>query len=363
MYIYQAQSFLKGQVDIDPDQYEAVRYKQRSYMMFPPLPAILLTPIVFFAGVSVNVIYISTIFLVVSIFVLRNILQTLQIDQKSIPWILVAFFVGTGYWFCFAWSSGVWQFSHIVGITAMLLAIRQALSNRNAWLVGFYLGLAFLTRQLFIYSAIFLLVVIWKKDHQDRQAKVFDTVRFLSALAICVSGYLLWNWIRFDNVLDTGYSHMSIGTDYGGQRIIQYGLFHPIYIPFNFYSYFIQGVHVNFAPPMLLKPVSMDPFGTSLPAASPFIFFALAAKWKKPFLLSAWTSIFCALIHMMCYHTNGLVQINTMRYTLDFFPILILLVALGTNEIRNNWWKATVVYSVLLNVLAMVALPMVQLSR
>jgi hypothetical protein len=48
------------------------------------------------------------------------------------------------------------------------------------------------------------------------------------------------------------------------------------------------------------------------------------------------------------------VQTNTQRFTLDFIPVLILLVAYGIQRARTQLWKVAAVYAVALNFVALV---------
>ena len=46
------------------------------------------------------------------------------------------------------------------------------------------------------------------------------------------------------------------------------------------------------------------------------------------------------------------VQENGIRYALDFIPMLMVLVALGIQRVESKIWKAAIVYSISLNLLA-----------
>jgi hypothetical protein len=145
----------------------------------------------------------------------------------------------------------------------------------------------------------------------------------------------------------------------------RYGLFHPIYVPFNLIHLFLQGFHIQFTPPTYLWPgrIKMDPFGTSLTFASPFVFLSLLAAWKRPLKWAAWFSVASTLIGALFFCNNGWVQWNTQRFTLDFLPILILLVASGAQKVNPAWWKAAIVYSISLNVLALFCIPLLNKIR
>ena len=50
---------------------------------------------------------------------------------------------------------------------------------------------------------------------------------------------------------------------------------------------------------------------------------------------------------------NGAIQFNAQRFTLDFFPVLMLLVGLGIKKIPERVWKSVILFSILQNALAL----------
>jgi hypothetical protein len=145
---------------------------------------------------------------------------------------------------------------------------------------------------------------------------------FGGAFAVAVGIYLAFNWLRFGNPLDTGYSMWWEVDSFMIERMKQFGPFHPVYFFHNFAYMFLQGFHLEFSLPMYLNKPHLDPFGTSLTFASPFIFFAFKARGAKLLLWGAWLSVGLCLLHALFYFGNGWVQENGIRYALDFFPSL-----------------------------------------
>jgi hypothetical protein len=141
------------------------------------------------------------------------------------------------------------------------------------------------------------------------------------------------------------------------EREETYGLFSPAYIPYNFIHMFLQGFHVRFEPPDFVGGIRMDPFGTSLTFASPFVILAFWSHLDRRLRWGAWASIVLCLGHIMLYHNNGWAQVNAQRYSLDFMPILILLVATAGEHTRSGLWKGSVVYAFVLNAFALVFIP------
>jgi hypothetical protein len=353
LYVHQADAFLQGRFDISQHHQDVAIYKGRFYAPFPPFPAFLLLPIVAIFGVaSTKVMFISVILSILNVILMMQILKKLDIDPKYIPWIVASFFLGTAYWSSVLRSSTVWFFAHIVSVTCMFLAINEVLGKGRGILAGLFLGFAFLSRQLSIYSIFFLFVALMAKpSFSTSKRNLGNVLGFTISLGFCIGVYLIFNWIRFDNIFDTGYSYISL-PGFLKERVEKFGLFHLAYVPFNFIYMFLQGFHLDFSSSTYLSGIIMDPFGTSITFASPFVFIAFLAKWRSSLLLAAWISISLSLVHMLLYYNNGYVQANAQRFSLDFLPILILLVALGINRIPESLWKSAIIYSITLNVIA-----------
>ena len=363
LHVHQAKSFLEGRLDIPRYYHDAAVFGGHCYVPFPPFPALVLLPFVALLGVTyTKTVLISIAFGVLSFIVLKRILGKLTIPPRAALWVLAAFFGGTAYWFCLVRSTHVWYYAHIIAVACIFLAIDEVLGRGRGLLAGCFLGIAFLSRQLSLYSLIFLLALLWEHPrHRQSSSRINNSIGFIIPVLLCFGVYCVYNWVRFGDILDTGYYHIYAGYDYSTpeqpniflkDRILKYGLFHPAYVPFNFIHMFLQGFHLEFDPPAFLGGIRMNPFGTSLTFASPFVFVALMARGKKTFIGAAWISIGLAIVHMMFYHTNGWSQVNANRYSLDFLPVLILLTALGTNRVKEGIWKAAIVYSIILNIAA-----------
>jgi hypothetical protein len=363
IHVHQAKSFLEGRLDIPRYLHDAAVFKGKHYNPFPPFPAVLLLPFVALFGVNfTNTVLIGIAISILSFITLRRILERLDIESQSTLWILAAFFGGTAYWFCLVRSTHIWFFSHIIAVACILLAVDETLGKGRGFLAGCFIGMAFLSRQLTIFSVIFLLVLLWQRpEYRLNRDRNINTAMFFIPVLLCLGVYFAYNWLRFENILDTGYSHIYAGADYlkAGtpdlflkERLEKYGLFHPAYVPFNFIHMFVQGFRIEFSQPDFLGSIRMNQFGTSLTFASPFVFAALRAKWTKSYLWAAWLSVGLIVITLLFYHTNGWRQVNAYRYTLDFLPVLVLLVAIGTNRINPTIWKIAIAYSIGLNIIA-----------
>jgi hypothetical protein len=356
LFIDQAEAFLHGRFDIITKQGgDLALFEDRSYVPFPPLPAILLLPYVaLFGETNTRVTALALILTSGNVFVLDRIFRKLDVDRDSALWLGMAFFMGTGYWIMTA-HPNVWALAHIVAVTFMLLALNESLGAGRGILTGVFLGCAVLSRQMSIYASVFICIALWmNKNHVSTRSRLLRVFGFGLALTILVSTYLAFNWVRFDNPLDTGYSYIE-HAGHLKDRFERYGLFHPAYVPFNFTYMFLQGPHFMFDGGLI--PRQMDPFGTSLLFASPFVLFALLAKWGRPWVYGAWSSISLALLSILFYYNNGWAQLNNQRFALDVLPLLILLVAKSVKHANGRLLRVSIVYSVALNSVSIFSLP------
>ncbi|QRK13604.1 glycosyltransferase family 39 protein [Archangium violaceum] len=333
-------------------------YGGRYYVAFPPFPSVVVLPLVALTGPERAPYRLLALGLaVLAAWTAWRVLRRLDIPSESRPWLVGALLGGTAFWSCVVQSEAVWFLAHVVAVSCSLLALEEALRGRGAW-AGLWAGLAFLSRQLCVYLVPFVALVVWLRHAETgRRRQVLQTGGALVVAGGCALVYLALNAARFGSPFDTGYAGMPL-SDFLARRVARYGLFHPAYVPFNFFHMFLEGPHFLFGGPRQLAPIGMDGMGTSLTFASPFIFVALAARGQHPLRVGAWCTVLLALLHMLHYYNNGWVQVNAQRFSLDFLPVLWMVVALGTLRVEPRLWKALVVWAVGLNVLALVLLPL-----
>lgn len=358
-YVYQAQAFLHGQTYIEEFLNDLAIFEDHFYIQVPPFPAVLLMPFVAVLGTHATyTTLIATLIAALAVAVFIQILKKLDIRANNRFWLGMGAFLGLGFWSAVLESSGVWYFAHVVAFTAMLLAINEALGKGRGWLVGLFLGMAFLSRQLSVLSAFFLVAALWKSPFgENRGRNVANLAGFAVVAGLCGAAYLAFNRARFGNPFEGGYTYVDL-PDFLRQRIDQYGLLSWRYVPFNFAYLFLQGFHIQFDE--FVNPMQgfhVDTFGTSLVFASPFLLAAFFAQWERRLKWAAWLTVGLTTLYLLLWHNNGWVQFNTQRYTLDFTPVLLLLVALGMKHKPSRWWEYAILYAIALNIVALVLIP------
>jgi 4-amino-4-deoxy-L-arabinose transferase-like glycosyltransferase len=354
-YTLFAESLLHGKLSLPKMAYygDMVHYGNNYYLPYPPLPSIILLPFVAIFGASqVNTVAIATLISCINLYLLYKILVRLQIPQSFINWLLLAFIFGTGYWFALFTSHHVYAFAHIISILFQFLLINELLGKKRWWLAGIFIGCTFLTRQFTIFYVVFALIYMLYINQEKRSKLQWRTVlELLSPIGLFIVIYMAYNYERFGNVFDTGYDHI-IFIGVLKERVDQFGVFNIRYFLFNLYSVLIKGFNIDFQGKTYLNIKDMDLWGTSVLAASPFLVASLKAQWPKFLKIGAWITVVIILTGQLFYHNNGLEQVNTSRFTLDFLPLLFVLTALGAVSIPKWLFKGMVVYALLLNVIS-----------
>lgn len=346
--VFQAEAFLKGNLHIEAYFWDTAHYKNNYYVTYPPFPALLVTPLVAIGGSAINSWLVSFVVSCLSIFVLYRILHQYMGNSKGKVWVFLAFFFGSPYWYVLITSTYIYSFAHVICTALVLLLLLELSGKQRLGWIAFYWSMAFMTRQMTIFYGIIIIYFILSSNppHAYRKLALIGLI-----FALVTSSYLLLNYIRFDNPLETGYSYL----DYAGTikaRVESHGLFSYKYFFFNFYHMLVKGHNLIFSGPELLRVTGVDLFGTSILAASPFVLFAVKSDLPQKMKIYFWITFVLILTGLLFYHNNGWMQVNGQRFALDFLPILIVLIATAYKNIPHWLLRITVLYAIGLNILS-----------
>lgn len=356
-YLLYANSLLKGHLTLEADNFDffdMISYNGKHYLPYPPFPSFVLLPFAALFGAKVNTIFIALLCSCANLYLLYKIFLRLEISNAVKSLLIPAFFFGTGYWYVLVTSHHVYQFAHIIATTLTLLCIYEMLGKQRWWVVGIYIGCSFLTRQFTLFYGVFALGYLYYTNrHNAKEVFLKKTLVLCSTIGVFIVFFLVYNYIRFGNAFEAGYSYIN----YIGilkERVNKYGVFSLQYFWFNFYSLFLKGFVIVFSGPDRMQLNDVDLWGTSLIAASPFLVASVKANWPKQLLIFSWATILIILCGILFYHNNGFAQVNCMRFTLDFLPLLFVLTALGADKIPAWLLRLMVIYSCVLNILAFI---------
>jgi hypothetical protein len=354
-YLLFAQSLMKGHLYLPemPTHEDMIYYHRTYFLPYPPLPSLILLPFVAVAGSHVvNTVFVVLIMSCLNLYLIYKILLRLQVKQEYFIWLMAAFFFGSGYWYALFTSHHVYSFAQITSCTFQLVLLNELFGKKRWWLIGLCIGCSFLTRQFTLFYIILVLGYMYYLHREKKQTIRFsDLLSLAMPIGLLVGIYLLYNYSRFGNPLDPGYSYILFNGVLN-ERVHQYGVFSTKYFLFNLYSFFIKGFNIEFKGTTMMQIKDMDLWGSSLLSASPFFIASIRAKLPRILLWASWLTIACILGPTLFYHNNGYHQVNTMRFALDFLPLLFVLTALGIRDIPEWLWKGMIAYAVFLNLLS-----------
>ena len=208
-----------------------------------------------------------------SLWLWKRIFDKLEVEAPVVAWLLLAIAFASPLFYVTLRAEKVWFFAQALAFLFVAAALHEALARRvlNA---GIAIGLAFLCRQMSIFYAPILLFILFRPDEPLFRITV-ERVRHALMLALpilCAIGfYFAYNYWRFGNPLDTGYSGIAFGEGLLKARTDEFGLWNKAYVLYNVFYLFFQGFHAQFAEPQQLRLTGLDSGGASILAASPWL--------------------------------------------------------------------------------------------
>lgn len=348
----QAQSFLKGRLDVDPlyfDKHDYVVKDGKYYWHQGPLPSILLTPfqsltkMKFSQGIAQLLLI---IILSISLFKLARLKKFNILDSL---YLVIAFLLGSPLVGLIV-DPKSWFFSQVTAVTVLTILILELETKRRWWLIGILEAMLIATR----FTSGFIIITLFCLLYKERnlmKIKLFNLFIFL--LPIFMSIFLLgwFNYARFGNPLDNGYLSNDVGGYISPLRNL--GFFNIAHLPTNFYYYFLASVEPvtsNISIHLRFPFIKYTSWGLSLFLVAPFFLYSIKSlKKSSPYLVSLWTVVILTLFTLLIYYAPGWVQFGP-RYTADFMPIIYLLTLYSLNFKLTKFHKLLIITSSLFNV-------------
>jgi 4-amino-4-deoxy-L-arabinose transferase-like glycosyltransferase len=361
--VHQAAAFLDGSLSLEKRIPDTLALNGRYYVVFPPMPAIVLLPLVAIMGTGAKTLLLTPALAGLIAGLAYRLLLLHRVSVETIRWMVMGLVFGTSLTLCVRDPIDTYL-AHLIAVTFCLLGLYEAFTRQRGLLVGLALGCAVLSRQLTVFLGPFLLAALWLHKPEERSGgrRIAATVGMGIGVSVCLGVYLWMNWARFGDPFDSGYSRL-IEPGWYQYRLERWGNFHWIYIPSNLMRLFLLGFDIEFRPPSYLVP-TMSLWGTSLTYASPFLYFAFRGRLDGSVGLTrmAWASIGVIALAVLAHKSAlGGSQMNALRYTLDFLPLVLLLAARGLDRYAGTryWWlgQLLIVYSIATNVVAYVVVP------
>jgi hypothetical protein len=352
-FVWQADAFLHGQLHLTarpPNLNDWVFEQGRWYVSFPPFPAVLMMPFVALQGLSFNDVAFTLPFAAANVALLYRLLRRIQQVEGGTrsEWdhAILALVFGFG---TLAWSSSirgeVWFTAEVVGVTFTLLYLHAALRAQHPVLAGAALACGTLCRTPIAFAAVFfLLEAVLDGGRLDRtnlraalgdaqrRQKALERLALFAAPVVVIAAPMAWmNATRFGSPTDFGHAHLYANRV--NRDIREHGLFSFHYLGRNLRSAFLLLPKLDFQPLRL----GYDANGMSLFVTTPLFALLLFPRERPRLWRILWLTLAAVALPGFFYQNNGWQQFG-FRFSLDYTPYLILLLALSGRALDGLFW-------------------------
>lgn len=354
-----AAAFLRGELFIQSDvKADLTFYGLKWYVPFPPLPALLLVPYMWWTGAqTADTVLFSLILSATNVMLVYGMLVALvqrrlaNIGRSDVIWLTLLFGLGSIHLYM-AMQGSVWFLAQLATFTFATLAVWLAVSRSHPLWIGLALAIAMLGRP---HIALLgpLLLAIWWVD-RDPSAGYADLIKqavwIILPLFLAVGSLLWYNDARFEDPLDFGYTSQNVDP-FLEDDLETYGQFNLYFVPRNLKA-------LLWATPELDGEGELPGFwpnrqGMSIFLTTPaFLFLLWQGRWDWLYA-GAWISLGLILVPLLTYYNTGWWQFGY-RFSLDFMMILMLLLAVTAKGSLSWLFKTLVVLGVLINFWGMV---------
>ncbi len=352
-YTVQAMAWRDGRVSLGQDYpwLELAVYNGDWYVSFPPTPSLVAYPLTFLFGSNVPSNLLIILYTLLAAAFAYKIFRFH--GMRDIPAAFMAVFT---VWGCnMMWMStvgGVWFLAQGLNMLLCLAAVYCAFRMKRTaafTLLAFAVG----CRPFSILYYPALLIWFAQKDDSDRSffKKLIVQWKYLIPTVVIGALYMLYNYVRFDNVLEFGHNYLPEFTE------SEYGQFHLSYLKDNLYNLFV-------------RPITFRTDGSlEYPIFNGFLFYianpifivlavtAIGDVLKKRMNAAKITLLITFALHILalCVHkTLGGWQFGA-RYTADLIPFVVMYLCCGKFSVKK-WIGLIGCLAVMLNVYGAVAM-------
>ncbi len=341
-HVYLADAMLHGRLTVDaaPGHMELVTRDGHQYLSYGIGPALLMLPFSLIWGLSLHQGLFSAAFGGAAVALWWLTLGRLKIEGATRSWLTAAFGLGSLFWFYAGQSGSTWWMLHVTTVCCLLLAIHETLGQQRGWLIGLAVGMAILTRTTVLFSLPFFVGMLWLLPRHGPDGRLRAVAACLLSLGALMSLNLWYNWVCFGHPLVSGYA-----LQISGEPAAHHGPFSLVYIAQNPQGYFLKW------------PVALNAFpwfdptrdGFSILISLPTLLLALRADYRDRLTQLALLACLSVMAIYLCYYWSGFAQFGR-RYSVDFLPFAMLLIAAGARRSPRYWLPALTLAGVVVQV-------------
>ncbi len=358
-YVRLADAFLHGRLyllDNPAWLNELIPFSGGYYVVYPPFPAVIMTPLVAVFGLNLNQTLVSLFVGGFTVCLAYMLARDVTKSQGSAPkdsfavWAAALFGFSTIFWWLSSVGS-VWLIAQVFATFFMFLALHESFNKSRPLLIGLLVGASYWCRLPTILGIFFFVgLILSRQQAAGLKSKLRAALPSLVKLGIGAGVFVLldfaYNYVRFGTPLDAGYWLIP---NVLNEPWFSKGLFNLAYIPDNLLPFLFGLPNVTFNPFSIVFPLT----GVAIWFTTPAFVFAVKSKIRDAVTISCWVAVFAIAFVIF---TKGLSGWGFgFRYAVDFYPFLFLLTLKGFGKELRWYHKALVIVGVLVNLVGTVA--------
>lgn len=342
-FIWQAMAFLHGSlslVDDPPNLEDWVRLGGQWFVSFPAFPALVMVPFAALFGYAFNdtsfTVAAAALSLTAFLALLRRLcgMGVMEMDARTRCFWTAVLGFGTLFFYC-AIRGEVWFTAEVMGVGLTSLFLLCAVGARHPVLAGLFYSMATLTRTPLAFAAVFFVAEVvfpegrfsWAALKEDRRGKLRKLLLFAAGALPLAAAHMAFNYARFGSVTEFG--HSLFWNNRVNADIARWGLFNVHYLGRNLQAAFLKFPRLSLSPFRL----GYDPHGMSLFITTPLFLLLFWPKGRTRLTLALWCAALAVALPGLFYQNDGYMQFG-FRFSLDYTPFLILLVAMKARTVR-----------------------------
>jgi hypothetical protein len=220
--------------------------------------------------------------------------------------------------------------AHVESFLALSLFLIEWAGRRRPAVLGALLAVSLLARPTTVLAAVPFGIALLRQKRDALWPVLATAAAFALPIAIAVAFYGWFNWVRFGSPLESGYA-LSYLPQGGLEARRALGLFSIVHVPENLRL----AVLAPFETMDKIPYFTASPYGLSMVLVSPALLTTIWAGFRDHTARLMWIAAGLVAIPVFLYYGGGFVQYG-FRYSLDFTPFLVALVAIGSGRWRGR---------------------------
>lgn len=297
------------------------------YVVYPPLPAILALPFVAIFGPNFPQQYLGHLIGAGIIVLTYQLSLLIKKSIKLAVWSSLVVGLGSIVWYLSSVGSA-WYLDQTAAMFFLLWAIVESLGKKRFYLIGLFLGAAYISRVDTILAApfIFFMAGGLKKFIPKAFSLLLGFLPFLLF-------YTYYDFLRYGVFYEQGYFLLPTILHETNQPWFKYGVMNLKYVPDNLKTAFWSFPKVLNQFPYLTPSWA----GLSIWITTPAFIYSLLAPLKNKLTRLSWGASLVILSFVSLHGGTGFAQFGY-RFAVDFYPLLILLTILGVSKQNGPKW-------------------------